>query len=112
MGLIGEEMLLCFFHAVNDRSKQEYNQQDKTGWTNWCETPLDAFDDQHCQTIWEHILAVRFIDPSSSAIERHQSGFPKSIFQILTNEPQTNIIFSWPPPRLLESMQILQAHPV
>ncbi|PWN31348.1 uncharacterized protein FA14DRAFT_140012 [Meira miltonrushii] len=105
MELIGDEMLLCFFHAVEDRSKQDYNQQDKSQWTNWCETPLDAFDDQHCQTLWEHILAVRFIAPSSSAIERHQSGFPKTVFQILTDDPQKSILFSWPPPRLFESMQ-------
>ncbi|MCO5613637.1 hypothetical protein L7F22_067915 [Adiantum nelumboides] len=105
MELIGDEMMLCFFHAVDDRSKQDHNQKDKTHWSNWCETTLDAFDEQHCQTLWEHILAARLIDPSSSAIERHQNGFPVKVFQILANSPQGTILFSWPPPRLFESMQ-------
>lgn len=103
--LIGDEMVLCFFHAVEDRSKQDYNQDEKTQWSNWCETSSDSFDDQHSQGLWEHILMERLKKPSPSAIERHQNGFPKKVFQILTNGPESSIRFSWPPSRLFESMQ-------
>lgn len=98
--LIGDEMLLCFFHAVENRNDQSGNTQ----MSNLCDKSLNTFDDDHCQSLWQHILSKRFIEPSSSTIERHQSGFPIKVFQILTNYPFTNILFSWPPPRLFDSL--------
>ncbi|PWN31220.1 uncharacterized protein FA14DRAFT_182913, partial [Meira miltonrushii] len=42
---------------------------------------------------------------SECFIERHWNGFPKKIFQILSNVSQSNVLFSWPPPRIFDSMQ-------
>lgn len=101
--LIGDGMMLCFFHAVGDRSKDDNNQIGKTQWTNWCDTTLESFDDQGCQSLWQHIYSKRMLESSSSKIERHQSGFPIKVFQILSSVKQPKILFSWPPPRLFDS---------
>ena len=50
---IGHGMILCFFHTVEDLSKQQYyNQLEKKQWSNFCPSSLNTFDERHYQLLW------------------------------------------------------------
>ncbi|PWN32022.1 uncharacterized protein FA14DRAFT_181941 [Meira miltonrushii] len=97
MELIGDEMILCFFHAVEDRSRRGDDRL-----ANLCETSLDSFNDQWCQSLWQHVFSKRMVE--QSMVERLHNGHPIKVFQILSNVSKPSMLFSWPPPRLFDSM--------
>ncbi|PWN31372.1 uncharacterized protein FA14DRAFT_158818 [Meira miltonrushii] len=89
--LTGDGMMLCFFHAVEGIDDDENKQSQRS---------------ECCKTMLRKMIETS----SSNTIERHWNGFPKKIFQVLSNVPQSNVLFSWPPPRLFDSMQQQQHH--
>lgn len=99
---IGEDMALCFFHAIMDESAQDHDESNKTEWSNWCGMRPDSFDEAECQIVWESIKRNRSLTASTTG--------PQYVFQILaaTPTPQasslpSDVLFSWPPPRLFSS---------
>lgn len=95
---IGEDMALCFFHAILDESTQDNDEMNKTDWSNWCGMKADSFDQHECQPIWQSIQSHRSLTSSTTG--------PKYVFQVLSTVPSTStpqVLFSWPPPRLFAS---------
>jgi hypothetical protein len=97
---IGEDMALCFFHAILDESAQDNNELDKTDWSNWCGMQDASVGDEECQSMWQSIQSHRTLKPSTTG--------PQYVFQVLSAVPSSqqesaslpNVLFSWPPPRL------------
>ena len=79
-----EGVVLCFIHAVVDLHPRDNDEQHKTGWTNWCGTPymgMEQVDVLHQR--------LRQVIPQPPSKER--------VFQILLNQPDRPLWFSWPP---------------
>ena len=77
-------VVLCFIHAVVDISERDNDEVNKTGWTNWCGTPY--MSKQQVELLPNSL--VHHIPPPHS-LER--------VFQILSNEHDRPLLFSWPP---------------
>lgn len=79
-------VVLCFIHAVVDISDRDNDEVHKTGWTNWCGTP-------HMPVQQVELLFSRLVQdiPQNPTMER--------VFQILFNEQDRPLCFSWPPDR-------------
>jgi hypothetical protein len=78
-----EGLLLCFIHAVVDLTPHDNDEQNKTGWTNWCGTPSMGTD--QIQTLWQRLLMCI-----------PQGDFSK-VFQILSGQEHRVLLLSWPP---------------
>ncbi|UZJ55929.1 hypothetical protein CBS101457_005249 [Exobasidium rhododendri] len=99
---IGDDMALCFFHAIMDESLQDNDEVNKTAWSNWCGIQTGLYDQEECQNVWRSIKQDR-------SLSRSKTG-PEYVFQILSAVPlqetqsstaaSSDILFSWPPPRL------------
>ncbi|KIP05026.1 hypothetical protein PHLGIDRAFT_92699 [Phlebiopsis gigantea 11061_1 CR5-6] len=76
-------VVLCFIHAVVDISDRDNDEVHKTGWTNWCGTPYMSKQQVELLTnsLVQHI-------PQPHSLER--------VFQILSNEHDRPLLFSWP----------------
>lgn len=79
-----DEVVLCFIHAVVDISDRDNDEVNKTGWTNWCGTPY---------------MSLQQVQLLLSSLVQHIRQQPSSerVFQILLNEPDRPLLFSWPP---------------
>ncbi|THH02800.1 hypothetical protein EW026_g114 [Hermanssonia centrifuga] len=79
-------VVLCFIHAVVDLTPRDNDEHHKTGWTNWCGTPymgmheVKLLHDRLCQAV-----------PQPPSMDR--------VFQILLNQPDRSLLFSWPTDR-------------
>lgn len=92
---IGEDMALCFFHAIIDESAQDSDEMNKTDWSNWCGMKQDSFDSHECQFIWKYIQSHRSLTSTTTG--------PRYVFQVLSTVSSAStpqVFFSWPPPRL------------
>ncbi|KAJ7127041.1 hypothetical protein C8R44DRAFT_780252 [Mycena epipterygia] len=78
-----EGVVLCFIHAIVDLTPNDNDEAHKTGWTNWCGTPV--MDTEQIQLLFRRLLVCI---PSPSNMNR--------VFQILSNEQRT-LLISWPP---------------
>jgi hypothetical protein len=99
---IGDNMALCFFHAILDESPQDNDEIHKTDWSNWCGMIDDCIDEKECQTIWQSIQSHRNLTSTTTG--------PQYVFQVLSAVPSQkanatapNVLFSWPPPRFVAS---------
>ena len=79
-----EGLVLCFIHAVVDLTPYDNDEHVKTGWTNWCGT--SAMNDQEAQLLYQRLLH-----------SIPQSGNMSRAFQILLNQSDRPLLFSWPP---------------
>lgn len=79
-----EGVVLCFIHAVVDLTPRDNDEHNKTGWTNWCGTPFMGME----QVDFLH-QRLRQVIPQPPSRER--------VFQILLNQPDRPLWFSWPP---------------
>ena len=79
-----EGVVLCFIHAVVDLTPHDNDEHHKTGWTNWCGTPYMSL--QQVQLLKNTL--IRHI-PQRPPLDR--------VFQILLNEQDRPLWFSWPP---------------
>ncbi|KAH6908996.1 hypothetical protein BKA70DRAFT_1561909 [Coprinopsis sp. MPI-PUGE-AT-0042] len=79
-----EGLVLCFIHACVDLSPNDNDEHQKTGWSNWCETP-ELSQDQ-IELLLSRLLVCL---PETSSISR--------VFQILANQPERQLLLSWPP---------------
>lgn len=77
-------VVLCFIHAVVDISERDNDEVHKTGWTNWCGTPY--MSQQQVDLLFNRL--VQHI-PQPPSMDR--------VFQILLNEQDRGLHFSWPP---------------
>ncbi|KAF8340640.1 uncharacterized protein EI90DRAFT_2091656 [Cantharellus anzutake] len=122
---VGENLVLCFMHAVIDVSPARDNdERHKSHWTNWCgSVPLDK---EHVSLLHErlfkadhycpphpqfpyppHLASSPNLSPnpnphSSSSSSSSAYGYtsPKRIFQVLQNTSQPSggrkLLFGWP----------------
>lgn len=88
---IGDGMLLCFFHAIIDKSAEDNDEQHKSDWTNWCGTPGNSFSLRQCDTIWKQVKA--------SPRETLPDFGPDHVFQVIEAGGDSRVLLSWPPPR-------------
>jgi len=80
-----EGLVLCFIHAVADMNPaDDNNEQRKSGWTNWCGTPV--MDSNQAQLLYQR-LGEHVPNP----------GNMRRVFQILLNRPERPLWMSWPP---------------
>lgn len=79
-----EGLVLCFIHAIVDLTPNDNDERNKTGWTNWCGTPL--MDGEQIQLLYRRLL-----------ICIPQSGVMSRVFQILSNQQDRPLLMSWPP---------------
>ncbi|KAJ6513330.1 hypothetical protein C8R45DRAFT_963273 [Mycena sanguinolenta] len=80
-----EGVVLCFIHAVVDLPPPNPDETQKTGWSNWCETP--SLDSEQVQLLFRRLLVCI---PQLSNMNR--------VFQILSSEPDNRrLLISWPP---------------
>ncbi|TFK28086.1 hypothetical protein FA15DRAFT_86164 [Coprinopsis marcescibilis] len=79
-----EGLVLCFIHASVDLSPNDNNEQQKTEWTNWCETP--SMTSEQIELLTSRLLVCI-----------PQTGSMNRVFQILANEPDRRLLLSWPP---------------
>ncbi|SOV07127.1 uncharacterized protein UDID_01348 [Ustilago sp. UG-2017a] len=92
---IGDNMLLCFFHAIIDKGAEDNDEEHKSDWTNWCGTPPGSFTLRQCDTIWKQVKArPREIVPESG---------PVHVFQVIEAGGDGRLLLSWPPPRLFSN---------
>ncbi|PWN50611.1 hypothetical protein IE53DRAFT_87207 [Violaceomyces palustris] len=89
---IGDDMALCFFHAIIDKGPEDNDENNRTDWTNWCGTPAEAFDVEQCAKMWMQVKARKDLTPDPSG--------PAHVFQVLQAGETGDVLFSWPPPRL------------
>ena len=89
---IGDGMLLCFFHAIIDKTAEDNDEQHKSDWTNWCGTPAGSFTLRQCDLIWKQVKAT----PRETVAE---TG-PVHVFQVIEAGGVGKVLLSWPPPRL------------
>lgn len=80
-----EGLVLCFMHAVVDLTPHDNDEHNKTGWTNWCGTPLMSVD--QIQLLYGRLL-VCLPHPPTSLLR---------VFQILANDDGRRLLMSWPP---------------
>lgn len=79
-----EGLVLCFIHATVDLAPSDNDEQHKTGWTNWCGTPLMTID--QIQLLFRRLI-----------ICIPQTGTMTRVFQILSNHQDRPLMISWPP---------------
>ena len=80
-----EGLVLCFIHAVVDiNPTDDNNEQHRSGWTNWCGTPV--MDSNQAQLLYQR-LGEHVPNP----------GNMRRVFQILLNRPERPLWMSWPP---------------
>lgn len=79
-------VVLCFIHAVVDLEPRDNDEHDKTGWTNWCGTPYMSL--QQVDLLFTQLVHAL---PQPPSMER--------VFQILLNESERPLWFSWPADR-------------
>lgn len=79
-----EGLVLCFIHAIVDLTPNDNDEQRKTGWTNWCGTPL--MDLEQIQLLFRRLLVCI-----------QQPGNMSRVFQILANREGRPLLMSWPP---------------
>jgi len=80
-----EGLVLCFIHAVVDiNPADDNNEKHKSGWTNWCGTPV--MDSNQAQLLYQR-LGEHVPNPGSM----------RRVFQILLNRPERPLWMSWPP---------------
>lgn len=77
-------LVLCFMHAVVDLTARDNDENNKTGWTNWCGTPYMSME--QVQLMYQQLLG-RVPQPSSMT----------RVFQVLLNQPDRPLWMSWPP---------------
>ncbi|KZT07627.1 uncharacterized protein LAESUDRAFT_677413 [Laetiporus sulphureus 93-53] len=77
-------LVLCFIHAAVDMTDRDNDEHDKTGWSNWCGTPLMSMD--QVQLLYQRLLSAV---PQPLSMSR--------VFQILLNQPERSLWMSWPP---------------
>jgi hypothetical protein len=78
-----EGLVLCFIHAVVDLTPNDNDEQNKTGWTNWCGTTAMSLD--QIQLLYRRLL-----------VYIPQTGNTR-VFQILSNQPDRPLLLNWPP---------------
>jgi len=79
-----EGLVLCFIHAVVDLQPNDNDEMNKTPWTNWCGTPPMA--PEQLELVFSRLLVCV---PQTGAMTR--------VFQILSNQPDRQLLMSWPP---------------
>ncbi|KAF9468130.1 hypothetical protein BDZ94DRAFT_844721 [Collybia nuda] len=79
-----EGLVLCFIHAIVDLTPNDNDEQRKTGWTNWCGTPLMGVE--QIELLFQSLLAYI---PRPESMSR--------VFQILANREGRPLLMSWPP---------------
>ncbi|KAJ6619698.1 hypothetical protein B0H10DRAFT_2024503 [Mycena sp. CBHHK59/15] len=79
-----EGLVLCFIHAIVDLTPNDNDETHKTGWTNWCGTPVMSMD--QIQLLFRRLLVCI---PQLSNMSR--------VFQILSNQQNRPLLISWPP---------------
>ncbi|GLB40206.1 putative PAS domain containing protein [Lyophyllum shimeji] len=79
-----EGLVLCFIHAIVDLDPNDNDEINKTGWTNWCGTPL--MDQNQIQLLYRRLLVC---------VQRPDTM--DRVFQILGNTPGRPLLLSWPP---------------
>ncbi|KAJ7052635.1 hypothetical protein C8F01DRAFT_1170676 [Mycena amicta] len=77
-------VVLCFLHAIVDLTPNDNDELHKTEWTNWCGTPV--MNQEHIQLLFRRLLVCV---PQQTNMNR--------VFQILANNPQKQLLISWPP---------------
>lgn len=77
-------LVLCFIHATVDLSPGDNDEQQKTQWTNWCETPFMGQD--QISLLFRRLLVCI-----------PQTGSMNRVFQILSNNAAKTLLLSWPP---------------
>ncbi|KAF8896286.1 hypothetical protein BD779DRAFT_1433228 [Infundibulicybe gibba] len=79
-----EGLVLCFIHAIVDLNPNDNDERNKTGWTNWCGTPMMNSD--QIQLLFRRLF-----------VSVPQTGNMSRVFQILSNQPDRPLLLSWPP---------------
>lgn len=79
-----EGLVLCFIHAIVDLTPNDNDEHHKTGWTNWCGTPL--MTNEQIQLLYRRLLVCI-----------PQTGSMSRVFQILSNHQDRPLLMSWPP---------------
>ena len=77
-------LVLCFIHAVVDLTDRDNDENNKTGWTNWCGTPHMGVDQVQ-------LLYSQLVNKVPQLPSMHR------VFQILLNQPERPLWMSWPP---------------
>ncbi|KAJ7739776.1 hypothetical protein DFH07DRAFT_839874 [Mycena maculata] len=80
-----EGVVLCFIHAIVDLNPSDNDETHKTGWTNWCGTPV--MNDEQVQLLFRRLVVCVPQAP----------GLTNRVFQILSNRPNRPLLVSWPP---------------
>ncbi|KAJ7650326.1 hypothetical protein FB45DRAFT_986420 [Roridomyces roridus] len=80
-----EGVVLCFIHAIVDLSPDDNDQKHKTGWTNWCGTPV--MEREQVELLFRRLVVCA---PQTT-------GTNTRVFQILSNEQNRSLLMSWPP---------------
>jgi len=89
-----EGVVLCFLHAVVDIAPREDNDESvKTGWSNWCSTY--GFDEQQAQSMYRCLSDC--ILPQLRYHEGRKLDPSLRVLQILRNNADRTLLFSWPP---------------
>ena len=83
MNWAAEGLGLCFIHAVVDLTPNDNDEQNKTGWTNWCGTPSMGME--QIQLLYRRLLVCL---PQTRNTR---------VFQILANQPDRPLLMNWPP---------------
>ncbi|TFK72912.1 hypothetical protein BDN72DRAFT_869302 [Pluteus cervinus] len=81
-----EGLVLCFIHATVDLHDSDNDENNKTGWTNWCGTP--ALTSDQIALLFRSLL---------TCVPQPLSGTTSRVFQILANQPQRPLLMTWPP---------------
>ena len=79
-----EGLVLCFIHASVDLTPRDNDEFAKTEWTNWCGTPWMPPD--QIDLLYRRLAS--FV-PQPENMSR--------VFQILSNQRDRSLLFSWPP---------------
>lgn len=79
-----EGLVLCFIHAVVDLNPTDNDEDNKTGWTNWCGTPL--MNHEQIELLYRRLLMCI-----------PQTGSMTRVFQVLANQPDRPLLMNWPP---------------
>ncbi|KAJ7494684.1 hypothetical protein B0H11DRAFT_2002973 [Mycena galericulata] len=82
-----EGVVLCFIHAIVDLSPDDNDQTHKTGWTNWCGTPV--MDKEQIALLFRRLI-VCAPAPKLTPVNNR-------VFQILSNQQSRPLLISWPP---------------
>ncbi|KAG5354096.1 hypothetical protein C0989_007456 [Termitomyces sp. Mn162] len=83
INLAAEGLVLCFIHAIVDLSPTDNDEHNKTGWSNWCGTPL--MSPAHITQCYHNL----FNSVPTAPMHR--------VFQILDSRDGRPLLLSWPP---------------